>query len=488
MLLYKHPNTYAHLADDAAMIQAAVDAASAHGVRVVIPRRNARTGQDIWVLPRAVLLPSDITVHLDNCHLRQADNSFDNLFKNATARTDAALRVENRQHDIHILGIGNAVLDGGNHNDMTERNARGSREQQHDLTMYANSLIHFHNAERVRVENLRLVNARYWAVTFHYCSFGRVRDLHFMTAARCPNQDGVDLRLGCSDFVIENITGYTQDDSVALTALNDPGMEVAGLCPDIHGVVIRNVHTAARCANVRLLNHYGHRLYNIVVENVQSSVEVDPASPKADDYALRLPDAEPVAWAHEQPWWPTFEGRERRASVCVRIGENGYFGDGGTDSRARLGDTFNIIVRNVQAASLMGVSISRTLCDSVFDGIHMFGESAAAVYIGEGEYDNLRFTNVGFARNAAVRAEDTSPRGGNYGYEAPAAVLFNKAHATRLTFDGVTAHPAGHPAFAGSADVQATARNVVLRGDAQAVAGGLQIDVVDGMVARAPDA
>ena len=34
------------------------------------------------------------------------------------------------------------------------------------------------------------------------------------------NADGVDLRQGCHDIVIENLTGFTEDDSVALTALN----------------------------------------------------------------------------------------------------------------------------------------------------------------------------------------------------------------------------------------------------------------------------
>lgn len=472
MQMAQNPNQYAHLGDDAAMIQAAVDAAAESGGRVVIPRVNARTGQDVWVLGRAVALPSGITVQLDGCRIRQMDGMTDNLFRNARARTPEALHVQGRQHDIHIEGLGGAVLDGGNHNGLIERNARGSRGQRFDLPMYVNSLIHFHNVERVSVRNLRMVNARYWAVTFHYCSQGEVRGLHFMTAGRCPNQDGVDLRVGCSDFVIEHITGYTQDDTVALTALNDPGMAVEGLPGDIQGVTIRDVATCTTCANVRLLNHFGHRLYNVVIENIRSSVEVDPASPAAAAHALRLPDAEQVAWAQEPPYWSTFEDGRRRASVCVRIGENSYFDPDGPDTRAQLGDTFGIIVRNVQACSHTGVSMARTLCDSVVDGVQMFGHSAAAVFVAEGEYDNVRFANIGFARGAGMLAEDRQPRGGNYGYDAPAAVLFRRAVVRNFAFDGVSTHPAGQDAFAGTGDIQLRARGVVLRGAGARLASG----------------
>ena len=50
-----NPNNYLDAADDSAMLQAAIDAAAEAGERVTVPRRNLRTGQDIWILPRAVL-------------------------------------------------------------------------------------------------------------------------------------------------------------------------------------------------------------------------------------------------------------------------------------------------------------------------------------------------------------------------------------------------------------------------------------------------
>ena len=49
-----NPNRWANLADDAQMIQAAVDEAAKTGQTVVIPARNERTGEQKWVLERAV--------------------------------------------------------------------------------------------------------------------------------------------------------------------------------------------------------------------------------------------------------------------------------------------------------------------------------------------------------------------------------------------------------------------------------------------------
>ncbi|MDY5015378.1 MAG: hypothetical protein SO063_04845, partial [Eubacteriales bacterium] len=171
------PNYYLDAANDAEMIQHAVDAAAADGVRVTVPRRNLRTGQDIWIIPQAILLHSGSVVALDNCHLRQADGCFDNLFRNANARTERALTRAGRQYDIRICGVGHAVLDGGNHNGLIERNS-GQDGRPHIIV---NTMLHFHNCERVTLENLNILHPRWWGVTFHYCAQGRVSNIRFMS-------------------------------------------------------------------------------------------------------------------------------------------------------------------------------------------------------------------------------------------------------------------------------------------------------------------
>lgn len=468
-----NPNRWANLADDAQMIQAAVDEAAKTGQTVVIPARNERTGEKMWVLERAVKLHSGSAVCLENAHLRLADGAVDSLFKNDTARTGQAARPENRQHDICLFGVGSAVLDGGRHNGVIERN-----EAQTGHRALENTLVHFQNVERVRVENLRLVNARYWGMTFHFCSNGHVSGIDFMSSGNCPNCDGIDLREGCFDFLVEHITGYTQDDTIALTALADQSiLPVEGMDPSIHNVVIRDVSACSLCAVVRLLNQDGRKLYNVVIENVQTSVEIDPAAPGAQTYPLRLPDAERGPWAVEPVYWRTFENRSRRPEACVRIGENGYYNPDMPDARSRLGDTFNITVRNVQACAQFGVTLSCTLCDSLIDGVQMFGDSAAAVYVGKGEFEDVRFRNLGFARNAVRRAEDWTAHDWDYGYDMPCAAIFGGAKARGLDFDGLTVHPSGQDAFGGYGDVEMSARNVRLRGEGSQLLRGEGIRV-----------
>ena len=98
---------------DSASIQCAVDLAAALGIRsVTVPRLNERTGEPIWNLDRAVILPSEMEIVLDNCHLRQADGSFDNLFRNFENPESEGHTASEQMRNIVIRGVGNAVLDG----------------------------------------------------------------------------------------------------------------------------------------------------------------------------------------------------------------------------------------------------------------------------------------------------------------------------------------------------------------------------------------
>lgn len=477
------PNYYVGLADDAAMIQAAVDAACETGETVTIPRRNLRTGTEIWMLPRAVRLHTGSVICLDNCHLRQCDGIFDNIFKNSHARTARAATRAGRQYDIHVYGLGNAILDGGNHNGLVERNSRKDGRPH----IIVNTTLHFHNCERVIVENVSILHQRWWGITFHYCANCRVSNIRFMGSSNAPNQDGIDLRTGCSSFVIENISGYTQDDSVALTCLNhgfDESMAVAEMDTSIHNVVIRNITTATVCAQVRLLNQDGRKLYNVLIENVQNYCEIDPSDPNAEGYVLRIPYSEEyllgseTSMAMEEPYWLTFR-EETRAGASVRIGENHYYRDNDPKNCAVLGDTYNIIVRNVQSHARYGVTVSCTLCDAVIENVQMYGDAISPVYFGPGSYECISVREIGYARNAHPQprdfavSDDERRYGSRYGYDQIAAVYFNGSKATGLRFDGVRANACIPAVFGGrDCDVTLKAENIEMRGDETALVHG----------------
>ncbi len=473
------PNEYNFLEDDASMIQAAADKANETGAMVVIPRRNTRTGNDIWLLPRAIKLYTGSSVCLENCHLRQADGSFDNLFKNSAARTDAAKHLSERQYDIQLWGVGNAVLDGGVPNGTTERNLKNGTAPKeaffdHPDTMIVNSLIHFSNTERVVIENLRIINQRYWAVTFHYSAQVRISDIHFVSCGNVPNQDGIDLRAGCSGFIIKNISGYTQDDTVALTNLQRPGnfdnyCKVEGMEDDIHNIVIQNITSNTVCAQVRLLNQFGNKIYNVMIENIQNYAETDPSLPDAAGYSFRIPNGKEyymdsvTAWAVPEKYWSTFENNDFRAGASVRIGENGYFDPDNPYTIAKPGDTYNITVRNIQSRCRFAVAVSCTLFDSLIDNVQCFGDCITAVYFGGGTFRNIRVNNISYTHSAAHRPSDEKSCSGNYGFTKPAAVWFNNSKANGLRFSGITTAEDTAVVFGGTGEVELAARDIIIR-------------------------
>lgn len=463
------PNFYTSAKDDAEMIQAAVDAAAKSGEKVVIPRRNERTGKDVWMIPRAIKLYTGSTICLDNCHLRQTDESFDNIFKNSYARTEEGKLLKNRQYDIHVYGLGNSVLDGGNHNGLVERNAN---RDGRPLTI-VNSPLHFVNCERIRVENIRIVNSRYWGMCFHFCSNGRVSNIHFMSVGNCPNQDGIDLRTGCNDFVIENVSGFTQDDTIALTCLKDGGRyDVEGMDDSIHNVIIRNITSFSLCAQVRLLNNYGKKLYNIIIENVQDHAEYDPCDERSDSLPIRAPMSEnyyidsETTLAMPEVYWATFTPKRYWTAASVRIGENHYCDPNDPNSAAKLGQMYNVTVRNVQSWARTPIYIARALCDSVIENVQVFGKAPVAIYFDSGEYDNIKLRDISFNRNCRHdEADDKLTEDDWCGFNSRSVVYFKKAKATNISADGITTAFDSPAVFAGSGDVTVKAGNVCMRSE-----------------------
>ena len=111
-------------ATDAEQIQNAIAEAKSNGTnRVVISRHNDRTGADIWNIDRTVFLPDDIELLIDNAHLRLADGAFCNMFSNENITKDISHTTAGEQKNITLRGIGNAILDGGTYNGLSEKNS-----------------------------------------------------------------------------------------------------------------------------------------------------------------------------------------------------------------------------------------------------------------------------------------------------------------------------------------------------------------------------
>ena len=247
-----------------------------------LPRRLVVTGAH--TIHETVWLPSGFTLELVGAHLTQAPGTFCNIF-----------RADNAE-DVVIIGRPGAdgkpsTLDGGEYNGLHEKNARCEGRPP----IWVNNMILFTNVRRFRVEGLHMTNQRWWASNFIGCSEGTIRHLSFLAdhtsvtedgtvlnvlragkyhEIRVKNADGVDLRAGCHDIVIEDITGFTEDDTVALTCL--PGkLEKEFLPPDaeyeIRDITVRNVHSSSCCSIVRLLAQGGAQMHRILVEDVSDT-------------------------------------------------------------------------------------------------------------------------------------------------------------------------------------------------------------------------
>lgn len=280
-------------ASDSERIQKAVNLARQKGINAItIPRLNS-DGRNYYEITKAIRLPSDMTVYLDNCRLVTPKEATCNFFCNETYNTSEETDPEKEQHDINIIGIGNALLDGGEYNGLSESNSGKDGRP----SIRENSMLMFTNCRNITIKNIKMRRHRWWAFCFAYCNHVHISDIDFQAdftyvdengvrrfdrTAReeyecyVKNADGIDLRNGCNYFTIENITGKTEDDSIALTTLQGSWHDkfVKGKDDDIHDVVIKNIQTdCLACGNIRLTCADGNKVYNIVIDGVHDMAE-----------------------------------------------------------------------------------------------------------------------------------------------------------------------------------------------------------------------
>ncbi len=387
------PNYYAHLENDSAMIQAAVDAAAETGDAVTIPRYNARTGGHVWNISKSILLHTGSVIYLENCHLRQADDHNTNIFRNSNNDTPLGYTREGRQSNISIIGMGNCLLDGGEYTGVTEANY----EEAGLKSACENSMINFMNVEKVKIINLRITHHRYWSMVFHYSSHVQIQNIDFYGPWHWRNQDGINLRNGCSHFLIENLTGVTGDDVVALTNLycyREELMKGCGYDDSIHNVVVQNLRCTTQHSFVRILNHGGRKIYNVLIQDLMFDCESDPT-----DTRIR-PGVNPTVFpAGYNPIHP--EVYRFSQDYGVRIGTCDYYG---TDSMAQLGDTYNITVRNITCRGLVGVCLSCTAKDVLIENVRMYGRGITGVYFAQGPMRNIHVRDINYSENCALGA------------------------------------------------------------------------------------
>jgi polygalacturonase len=438
------PNMFKDAPSDSAAIQSAVDLAASRGEPVLIPALNERTGASLWVISETIGLPSGMTLYLDNCRLRMADGVFCNCLSNAKAWIPARGDPANEEHDIHIVGIGNAVLDGGEFNGWGERTRPGGAFQE-DVRAHVASLpkslvhncpIYFHNVRRFSIRGVKIYHQRYWGMCFSVCSEGEIRDIAFEAdfswvsadgKTRDPkrrpvsyanlwvkNGDGIDLRAGCHDILIENISGFTEDDTVALTNVpmgrTAKADAVEGMDPDIHHVTIRNVRAWCWCSMnlVRILGTDGGKVHDVTIDGV---------------YEMRPPD------------------KDWRSGSAIQI--NDSRDEYRYNKHPETSDTRNISIANVSSCS--GAAIR------VFEGVENLRiENVTAT---DGAETALLVKDHTTFRNCSIRGIKCTPTA-----RIGSVIDLHEAHGDLLV-SGVEACGARHVLRLSDSDIDVTLEN-----------------------------
>ncbi len=232
---------------DTERIQFAVNEAAKTTGTVTIPAANSN-GSGIWLLDSAILLPSNIMVILENCTLQLSDQCRDNMFRSSNVGVGIANPGWNE--NISIVGIGHVLLKGANNpratgdghrtlslNPDEERKAGkwrvsygsdAGKEGIKQLGDWRNIMVLMGYVNGFRLKNVNIENAHAWAVSFERTVNAEISDITF----HCPemqvidgkqqfiaNRDGINLRHGCKNFRINNVSGTTGDDFVAFSIL-----------------------------------------------------------------------------------------------------------------------------------------------------------------------------------------------------------------------------------------------------------------------------
>lgn len=325
-------NNYSALSDSDAF-EMAIANRGKDGI-VIVPPRDSKTEpeRDFWLIDRAILLPENTTVIMQNSKIKLSDKCRDNFFR--TANCGMGIEFPERIKNVHIKGEGLCILEGADHPRATGDSSKlihcpcphlpedacriadwipderrtpetidfwdihnhsygtdAGKEGESQYGDWRGIGVLFANTEHFSISNLRIVESHGWGISLEECAYGSIEKINFDACMskvidgmlnNMENQDGVDIRNGCHDIIISDITGRTGDDVIALTAIADKDYIPGGsLCSthvmhndwtkrdrNIHDIIIRNVIAYSNLCYVIRLLPAETKIWNIVIDNV----------------------------------------------------------------------------------------------------------------------------------------------------------------------------------------------------------------------------
>ena len=318
---------------DSERIEDALQNRDPDGVVVIPPKADGGP----WLLDQAILLYENTTVIVRNCTLKLSDACRDNFFRTA----NCGLGIEDPEpiRNVHIRGEGKAVLEGADRPRATGDGSKllknpcphlrapylteaslaladwipEERKRSGELTVEDRHGFSFGtdcgkegesqkgdwrgvgvllaNVEDFSVEGLTIVKSHGWGISIEAGVKGRICRIAFDSCmsreidgvvSNMENQDGIDIRNGCREILISDITGQTGDDVVALTAIARKNGKPGGSLETTHvmhgdwsrresgirDITVRNVVATSYCCWLVRLLAVGTKIENVIVDTV----------------------------------------------------------------------------------------------------------------------------------------------------------------------------------------------------------------------------
>lgn len=349
--------------NDSESIQNAVNKAAELGVnKVTIPRYNKRTDSHQWIITESIKLPSYMVVVLDNCYITLDRGCYGNIFVNSECYTTEGSTLGGEQVGIKLIGEGNVVLDGGEHNGLFERN-------QHKYgfpSVWNNAFVLLHNVKDFVIENIHFGHLRWNAIALMYARHGKLSKLSFMEYENqpgLPNLGCIYVRLGCNNLYIQDINAKSSSAGIILGASKkdlEDQTAVLGKPMDINDIIIRNITSDPfRGSCIQMYNNDGCKLYNILVEGVMDTSRRET---------------------------------KHRPRAIVEIGNPNQTV---AERENCMGETFNITVRNIVSRAFAAVKLSGNICNSSFYNVKTYDDAWSLVATGRNAVlENLLFDGM----------------------------------------------------------------------------------------------
>lgn len=257
------------------------------------PNRKLIFNTKQWNIGKSIELPSNTIMEIDGVKIKQIDETFDTLIRGNNYILDLLnpygfpLEIKPLEN-VWIIGKNGASLEGPTVNVQMTHPILGLQDAVGDYWGWRTLTVCFSNTRNVKIEGLSISRPRCYAISFDLCKYGEVSNMVINSSLK--NGDGVDLRMGCHNFLIDTLSGSTSDDCVALntgttTPITFPSDNlVYPLTPcrntahlrtcyenSITNIAIKNITMGGAHNCIRLLAIGGLRITNILITDIQET-------------------------------------------------------------------------------------------------------------------------------------------------------------------------------------------------------------------------